>query len=44
MPAFEYRALNTKGKEERGIIEGDTARQVRQTLRNRELTRLKCKR
>ncbi|MEN9434697.1 MAG: type secretion system inner membrane protein GspF [Pseudomonadota bacterium] len=40
MPAFEYRALNTKGKEERGIIEGDTARQVRQTLRNRDLTPL----
>ncbi|WP_020558753.1 type II secretion system inner membrane protein GspF [Thiofilum flexile] len=40
MPAFEYRALNSKGKEERGIIEGDTSRQVRQALRNRELTPL----
>ncbi|MBU0655556.1 MAG: type II secretion system inner membrane protein GspF [Gammaproteobacteria bacterium] len=37
MPAFEYRALNTAGKEERGIMEADTPRQVRQLLRNGEL-------
>lgn len=34
MPAFEYRALNPTGKEEKGILEADTARQVRQLLRN----------
>ncbi len=40
MPAFEYLALNAAGKEERGILEADTPRQVRQLLRNRELTPL----
>lgn len=40
MPAFEYVALNAAGKEERGIQEADTARQVRQLLRNRDLTPL----
>ncbi len=34
MPAFEYTALNPAGKEEKGILEADTARQVRQLLRN----------
>ncbi|PID50485.1 MAG: type II secretion system protein GspF [Proteobacteria bacterium] len=34
MPAFEYRALNAAGKEEKGILEADTSRQVRQLLRN----------
>lgn len=37
MPAFEYLALNAAGKEERGIMEADTPRQVRQLLRNNEL-------
>lgn len=37
MPAFEYVALNAAGKEERGIMEADTPRQVRQLLRNGEL-------
>lgn len=40
MPAFEYVALNTGGKEEKGILEADTARQVRQLLRNSALTPL----
>lgn len=40
MPAFEYRALNAAGKEEKGIIEADTARQARQMLRNNALTPL----
>lgn len=40
MPAFEYIALNTGGKEEKGILEADTARQVRQLLRNSALTPL----
>ncbi|MEE9304086.1 MAG: type II secretion system inner membrane protein GspF [Thiotrichaceae bacterium] len=34
MPAFEYTALNAKGGEETGILEADTARQVRQILRD----------
>jgi len=35
MGAYEYRAVDQGGRKKRGIIEGDTARQVRQTLRDR---------
>lgn len=34
MPAFEYKALNRSGREKSGVIEGDTARQARQLLRD----------
>jgi len=34
MGAFEYTALDSGGKEKKGVLEGDTARQVRQTLRD----------
>src|SRR5690606_38566247 len=37
MGAFEYTAVDPGGKERRGILEGDTARQVRQQLRERHL-------
>jgi general secretion pathway protein F len=37
MGAFEYTALDPAGKERRGIIEGDTPRQVRQLLREQRL-------
>ena len=37
MAAFDYLALDAKGKETRGIIEGDGAKQVRQILRDRGL-------
>ncbi len=40
MPAFEYTALNSKGKEETGILDADNARQVRQLLRDGSLTPL----
>lgn len=40
MPAFEYTALNAKGKEETGILDADNARQVRQLLRDSSLTPL----
>ncbi|MFW5452135.1 type II secretion system inner membrane protein GspF [Thioalkalivibrio sulfidiphilus] len=40
MPAFEYIALNPKGREVRGVLEGDTPRQVRQQLREGGLTPL----
>jgi len=33
MPAFEYQALNQNGHKKRGIIEGDTAKRARQSLR-----------
>ncbi len=37
MGAFEYSALDAIGRERKGILEGDTARQVRQLLRERQL-------
>lgn len=40
MPAFEYQALNRKGKEESGVLEGDTSRHIRQQLRTKDLTPL----
>jgi len=35
MAAFEYTALDPKGKELKGVLEGDTARQVRAQLRDK---------
>ena len=35
MGAFEFVALDTGGKEKKGVLEGDTARQVRQQLRDK---------
>jgi general secretion pathway protein F len=40
MPAYEYLALNDRGRQEKGLLEGDTPRQVRQLLRERGLTPL----
>jgi general secretion pathway protein F len=37
MGAFEYTAVDEAGKERKGVLEGDTARQVRQLLRERKL-------
>lgn len=37
MGAFEYTALDAGGRERKGILEGDTARHVRQLLRERQL-------
>ena len=37
MGAFEYTAVDTAGRERKGVIEGDTARSVRQTLRDQGL-------
>jgi general secretion pathway protein F len=37
MGAFEYKAVDKLGREKRGLLEGDTARQVRQQLRERGL-------
>jgi general secretion pathway protein F len=38
--AFEYVALTANGKEKRGVLEGDSARQIRQQLRETGLTPL----
>lgn len=40
MAAFEYIALNAKGREEKGVLEADSVRQVRQQLREKGLTPL----
>lgn len=40
MSAFEYIALDEHGKNRKGIIEADTARQIRQQLREQGLTPL----
>ncbi|MBQ4859951.1 type II secretion system inner membrane protein GspF [Pseudoalteromonas sp. MMG007] len=40
MAAFEYRALDGRGKEKKGILEADTAKQIRQVLREQKLTPL----
>jgi general secretion pathway protein F len=40
MGAFEYTALDIKGREKSGVLEGDGARQVRQQLREQGLSPL----
>ena len=37
MPAFEYVAVDAAGRERKGVLEGDTARHVRQLLRDQQL-------
>ncbi|MGH8461445.1 MAG: type II secretion system inner membrane protein GspF [Stenotrophobium sp.] len=41
MAAYEYIALTAAGKQEKGLIEGDTARQARQLLRDKGLNPLR---
>jgi general secretion pathway protein F len=40
MGAFEYTALDSAGRNRKGLLEGDTARQIRQILREQGLTPL----
>ena len=37
MGAFEYTALDTAGREQTGVVEGDTVKHVRQLLREKKL-------
>ena len=41
MPAYEFEALDQAGRSNKGIVEGDSARQVRQILRDRSLAPLR---
>lgn len=43
MPAFSYVALDPKGHRRKGMIEGDSARQVRQKLRDQHLVPIEVK-
>ena len=38
MPAYQFTALDASGKQQKGVLEGDSARQIRQQLRDKELT------
>ena len=40
MGAFEYTALDERGRERKGVLEGDVSRQIRQQLREQGLTPL----
>ena len=40
MPAFEYSALDDAGRQKKGVIEGDSPKAARQTLRSQSLTPL----
>lgn len=40
MAAFEYTAMDARGKNVKGVLEGDNARQIRQQLRDKALTPL----
>ena len=37
MAAFEFRALDQKGRQQKGVMEADSARQIRQQLRDKGL-------
>ena len=40
MAAFEYKALDSRGKNKKGLLEADTAKQIRSMLREQGLTPL----
>ena len=40
MPAYQYEAVDPKGKKHKGVLEADSTRQIRQMLRDRALVAL----
>ena len=42
MAAFAFKAVNARGKNTNGVLEGDNARQVRQQLREKGLIPLEA--
>lgn len=36
MPAYQYTAIDASGKQQKGVLEGDSARQIRQQLRDKQ--------
>lgn len=38
MPAYHYKALDDQGAVQKGLLEGDSARQIRQQLRDKQWT------
>ena len=40
MPAYEYKALDPRGKQKQGVLEADAPRAVRQQLREKGFTPL----
>ncbi|HRA90726.1 MAG TPA: type II secretion system F family protein, partial [Acinetobacter sp.] len=40
MPAYQFTALDASGKQQKGVLEGDSARQIRQQLRDKAWTPL----
>ena len=43
MAAFEYTALDTRGRQKKGVLEGDAARAIRAQLRDKGLTPIEVK-
>lgn len=37
MPAYQFTAIDASGKQQKGVLEGDSARQIRQQLRDKSL-------
>jgi general secretion pathway protein F len=37
MPAYQFIAIDGEGKQQKGVLEGDSARQIRQQLRDKDL-------
>ena len=37
MPAYQFTAIDASGKQQKGVLEGDSARQIRQQLRDQSL-------